>query len=218
MNKYRLVVFDFDGTIADTAAHIVATSHAMLRATGFPDIPDETIRQTIGLPFEQCLAIMTRCNDEAVIGHCAEVYRSLFFQQKEAIATLFPTVRETLQTIHRHGILMGVATSRSRYSLELLCRQMGIDRMFHHCMAYEDAEQKKPAPEMVLKLLRHFQIAACDTLVVGDTIYDIQMGQRAGCDTCGVTYGNHTRTQLTAQQATSVIDRFSDLLDVMQLE
>ena len=215
MSKYRLVVFDFDGTVADTAAHIVATSHAMLRATGFPDIPDEKIRQTIGLPFEQCLAIMTQCNDEAVIMHCAEVYRSMFFQQKEAIATLFPTVKETLQQIHQHGILMGIATSRSRYSLDLLCKQMGIDGMFRRCMAYEDAEQKKPAPEMVLKLLEHFQIAAEDTLVVGDTIYDIQMGQRAGCDTCGVTYGNHTRAQLTAQQATYVIDRFSDLLDLL---
>lgn len=212
-----MVVFDFDGTVADTAAHIVATSHAMLRVMGFPDIQDEAIRQTIGLPFEQCLAIMTKCDDEAVIDHCAEVYRHLFFEQKEAIATLFPTVKDTLRSIRESGILLGVATSRSKCSLDLLCQQMGIDGMFHRCMAYEDAEQKKPAPEMVLKLLDYFQVSADDTLVVGDTIYDIQMGQRAGCDTCGVTYGNHTRAQLTAQHATYVIDRFGDLMDVLQI-
>ena len=79
----------------------------------------------------------------------------------------------------------------------------------------DDVVEKKPAPEMANKLLELWGVTADKAMVVGDTIYDIEMGQRAGCKTCGVSYGNQTAEQLLTQKPDSVIDKMVDLLTLL---
>lgn len=213
--KYKIVIFDFDGTIADTAECIVETAKATLVRLGLPMRTDEEIRYVIGLPLEGCFEAMVPDADEDTISRCCEVYRELFFSYQEKTIRLFPEVKETLKSIHEAGIIIAIATSRGSKSLGELCVMLGLDEYVQMRMTTDLVVEKKPAPEMVNKILENYNLIPSEALVVGDTIFDIEMGQRAFCDTCGVTYGNQTRQQLKEKRPTFIIDRFGELSNLL---
>ena len=93
-----------------------------------------------------------------------------------------------------------------------------IDGYFVATASDDDVEDKKPAPEMVHKLLKELSVDAADTLVVGDTIYDIEMGNSAGCVTCAVVHGNHTDEMLRRAMATHVVADIIGVLPLMGLQ
>ena len=113
------------------------------------------------------------------------------------------------------GIELAIATSRSGSSLSVIMSTHGLDSFFICNTNAEDGYKGKPDPDMVLSLLAKTGHSADETLVVGDTTYDILMGSSAGCRTCAVTFGNHTREQLSTASPDWVIDRFSELNDIV---
>ncbi|MDO5447372.1 MAG: HAD family hydrolase [Prevotellaceae bacterium] len=212
MKKYKLIVFDFDGTLADTAECIVQTTKATLRKLGLKERTEAEIRNVIGLPLGQCFSTMFPDGTKELFDKCCDVYRELFYSYQETTIRLFPEVKETLRRLVDDGVKVSIATSRGSQSLGYLCQMLQIDDCVGMKMSADLVAEAKPAPDMVNKILEHYGISPADTLVVGDTIYDIEMGQRADCDTCGVTYGNQTRQQLQEQKPTYIIDNFGDLL------
>ena len=210
--QYKIIIFDFDGTLADTAECIVKTCKTTLEQLRLPLKTDDEIRNVIGLPLDQCFSTLMPEADDSTIERCCEVYRSLFFSFQEQTIRLFPKVRETLCSLHSAGIIVAIATSRGTKSLKELCQMFNIDDFVGMKMASDLVTEKKPAPEMVNKILAHYSINPSDALVVGDTIFDIEMGQRANCDTCGVTYGNHTRCQIEKAKPTYIADEIDEIL------
>ena len=93
---------------------------------------------------------------------------------------------------------MSIASSRSHHSLALLVEDLGLSKYITYLIGADDVVNKKPAVEAVLATLAHFNVKAHETLVVGDTEFDILMGRNAGTHTCGVTYGNGSRESLEA--------------------
>lgn len=96
----------------------------------------------------------------------------------------------------------------------MLLEKLNINKYISLIFGEQDVVNRKPAPDMVILILKQTQSVPQNTLVVGDTIYDIAMGQGAGCITCGVTYGNHTREQLEKQEANYILDSFHDILGI----
>ena len=109
---------------------------------------------------------------------------------------------------------MAVATSRGHASVEALCGMIGIAPYLSAYVAEDDVKEKKPAPEAVVVLLERFGVQPSEAVVVGDTTFDILMGHRAGCPTCGVTYGNHSKHQLQAVGADTLVDDFADVMNL----
>ncbi len=207
--RLRLLVLDFDGTLADTAAGIVATMTATFQEMHWPLPPAEAIRATIGLPLEVSIARLADLEPGANLQTAVDLYRRLFETLGTQAVTAFPHVRETLQMAHEKGITVAIATSRGSLSVRALCKQLGLAPYIDDYVAADDVAQKKPAPDAVLLLLQKTGIRPEETLVVGDTSYDIEMGIAAGCATCGVTYGNHDRGRLAS--AGRLIDNFRQL-------
>ena len=110
---------------------------------------------------------------------------------------------------------MAVCTSRDRESLMLIMRPRGLQEFFETEVTGSDNIKAKPLPDMVLALLGRMRLGAEDALVVGDTTFDIEMGIAAGCDTCAVTYGNHTPDRLREAKPTYMTDNFRDLLTLV---
>ena len=104
------------------------------------------------------------------------------------------------------GIRMAIVTSRDRHSLDLILQNNGIDKYFETEVTVDDHLTPKPAPDMMLALLERMEIQADETLVVGDTTFDIEMGNRAGCKTCAVTWGNHSCELLQSARPDMIID------------
>ncbi len=210
--RRQLVVLDFDGTLADTSRGIVRTMTATFQQCGYAVPSDEAICRTIGLPLTQSIAQLAGIEGEELV-KAVDTYRELFETIGNKGVTLFPEVKETLHTLHEMGVTLCIATSRGHESVKSMCRELGILPYMSHIVACEDVEKAKPNPEAVLTLLKKTDMTPAQTWVIGDTTFDVGMGQGAQCRTIGVTYGNHSREELLRVGTTNVIDKFSEVLD-----
>ena len=211
----KLVILDFDGTIGDSEPLITGTMFKTIDELGLPRRTREQCAAMIGLPLIQTFTDLIPMSRE--MGHkCAEVYTRIFSENNVAGAVPpFPHVTDTIRELHRRGCTLTIASSRRRPSLVDYVHEYGLDQYISYIVSAGDVKHAKPDPEPVLMTLQALSMKADDALVVGDTTFDILMGQRAGARTCGVTYGNGTREQITECHADYVIDDFAELLDII---
>ena len=207
------VILDFDGTIADTKSLIVSTMQQTLSVLGLPARSDEACASMIGLPLRQTFTDLIPMDDETA-DLCDKTYRELFMQNnKPGIVKLFPHVRETIAELYAMGIIINVASSRGRDTLVSFLDEMGLMMYISKVVSSQDVEQAKPAPDMVYVIMEHSEAEKEDVLMVGDTVFDIDMGKNAGVKTCGVTYGNGKIDELS--HADYIINDFAQLLDTV---
>ena len=199
------ILFDFDGTLADTAQGIVETLRESFVRLGRPVPKEEEMVATIGRPLWKAFQTLGNMTDDEAF-QAVEIYRQLFMEYEIPNIRMFPGVVAMLEQFAERGIRMAIVTSRDRHSLDLILQNNGIDKYFETEVTVDDHLTPKPAPDMVLALLERMDIEATETLVVGDTTFDIEMGNRAGCKTCAVTWGNHSCELLQSARPDMIID------------
>nr|WP_315407881.1 HAD-IA family hydrolase [uncultured Prevotella sp.] len=205
LSGIRLVIFDFDGTLGDSQKLITDTMLATIERLNLPMRSREECARTIGLPLKECFSSIIPMTDEQA-EECAEVYSEIFnVKNVPGAVTAFPGVIETLERLSAQGILMSIASSRSHHSLAKLVEDLELSKYITYLIGADDVVEKKPGAEPVHKTLHHFNIEAHETLVVGDTEFDILMGRNAGTHTCGVTYGNGSKESLEAAKAEWIV-------------
>lgn len=213
----KLIIFDFDGTLADTREIIVRTNQEVQRRMGYPITDEAGIMATVGLVLEECILMMYPDLPHEELPAWTAMYREVFDSLKgKIIPQLFPHVKETLKTLSERGCIFSVASSRGSHSLKDFLREMGIAPYITYVLGAEDVKLSKPDPEPVLKTLRDLGLDASNAIVVGDMPVDIQMGRGAGTKTCGVSFGNSGRDALTASGADYIIDDFRELLTIVE--
>ena len=211
----RLVILDFDGTLADTQPLIVSTLHRTLAELGLPPRTDAECRSIIGLPLKECFVRLSSV-DDATAERCAEVYRRIFDEDNHpGVATLFPHVLETLTEMHSRSLQLAICSSRGRPTLDGFVRTFQLEDYVNMIVSANDVEHHKPHPEPVLLILKQLGVHAGEALVVGDASYDIMMGRNAGCRTCGVTYGNQCAADLRAAGADYLVGDFAEILNIL---
>ena len=212
----KTIVFDFDGTLGDTSILIVKTMKQTIETLGLPECPEAQCRSMIGLPLREMFMRLLPI-DEAMGRRCEVTYHELFDKNNiPGTVPLFPHVRETIVRLHARGITLTVASSRNRPSLIGFIEEMRLGSYFSRVVSVTDVPKAKPAPDMVLDILGHFGGIPGETLVVGDTSFDVDMGRNAGTKTCAVTYGNGTFESLSA--ADYIIDDFGELENIVEKE
>jgi phosphoglycolate phosphatase len=193
--KYRLVVFDWDGTLIDSAGTIVQCIQDAARDLGLEVPAAERARHVIGLGLHDSLA-------HAVPGLAVERYREFadhyrrHFLSRQDSMLLFPGVIDLLTQLKRDSLL-AIATGKSRRGLD---RALDADnlRRFFSASRCADETHPKPHPAMLLELMESLQIDRKNTLMVGDTSHDLEMANAAGVDALAVTYGAHDQEGLRA--------------------
>ncbi|MBO5602505.1 MAG: HAD-IA family hydrolase [Prevotella sp.] len=212
----KLVILDFDGTMADTRSLIVRTMQKVIATLHLDKRTDEECAAMIGLPLKETFTTLLPISKEQGL-ECERLYREIFAASDPIKSVnLFPKVLETIAALHSKGITLTIASSRGHESLDAYVEEMRLAPYIHYVLGAEDVEHAKPQPDAVLKTLRELGFTPEETLVVGDMTYDILMGSRAGAHTCGVTYGNGTREELLSVNAESIIDDFEQLLTICQ--
>lgn len=210
----RNVVFDFDGTLVDTAPLIVATMQASIAELGLPPRSAEECRATIGLRLEDVPSALW-ADREGLGEEYAATYRRLFERLKrEHPVRCYPWVLETLRALHDAGFGMAIASSRNSSSLADYAREFGITELFSMMVGGDDVAHGKPAPEPVEKICAELGWKAEETLVVGDAVFDVLMGRNAGARTCAVTYGNQSREELADALPDYLADTFAAVLPI----
>ncbi len=210
----KAILFDFDGTLADTAPGIVRNMAQTFEEMGLPVPAEQDMKDTIGIPLVKALQMLGNLSDEDT-QVAMDTYLRLYPTVEVSYVSIFPQVKETLQVLANQGIRMAIATSRGAESLELIMRNHGIEGFFETTITNDDHLTPKPAPDMVLHLLERMEVTADETIVVGDTTYDIRMGNGAGCKTVAVTYGNHPKEKLASAEPSYTIDEFGELMRIV---
>ncbi|WP_271785263.1 HAD family hydrolase [Aquimarina algiphila] len=212
--KYKNLILDFDGTLADTKESILQTMKSVANRFDIENFDEKTIESLIGLSlktsFEKAFSL-----DEKLIKEATLVYRKHYSEIVIDTISLFDGVKDTLLDFHHKGINLIVASSKGKEALIKILEKQNIYDVFTFVGGEEDAKNKKPSPDIVNLIMDKYNYLPDECLVVGDTIFDIEMGQRANVDTCGVTYGNNTREKLEKQKPNYIIDNFRSLTEIV---
>lgn len=215
--KPKIIIFDFDGTLGDTRHNIVVTLQSTMRDRGLEVRSEEVCAATIGLTLFDSFRTMYPEMSDSEAEACVSHYRDIFYKSiEDNIPKLFDGVAPTLERLKGLGIVMTIASSRSTPSLLLFIRNMGIEHHFSLVLGSDSVENHKPHPEAVVKTLEKFGFKPSEALVVGDMPVDILMASNASTRSVGVSYGNATHEELEAVGADFVLDRFDELLNILE--
>ena len=211
----KLIIFDFDGTLADTRQLIVETMQQTIQALELTPCTDEQCASMIGLPLKQAFIELIPMSDE-MGDRCVDTYRRIFNENNALyVIPTFPNVIDTLFRLSAEGYILTIASSRSRKSLLDFVHTMHLEEIFSYILGADDVILSKPHPEPVLRTLEAFDCSPEEALVVGDMKYDIEMGRRAGTRTCGVTYGNGSPQDLREARADFIVNNFEEILTLI---
>lgn len=207
----KLILFDVDGTLVDSQDTIVACMTAAFHAEGLVAPTPAATRAIVGLSLPQAMAILAEGQSEAVQARLVEGYKSAFkasrLREGAAHTPLFPGAREVLEALHAvPEYILGVATGKSQRGLDGLLEAQGLKMFVTRQVA--DHHPSKPHPSMVLTAMAETGIPPADTVMIGDTTFDMEMGRAAGVTTIAVDWGYHPADQLVADYRLS---RFADL-------
>lgn len=207
----RLVVFDWDGTLADSTDRIVIAFQQALGAIDHPPLPDEAIRGIIGLSLDTAITELFPAGESSFHQALAREYHHQYFANEEPVA-LYPAAERLLIDLAEAGCLLAVATGKSRKGLDRALAQTGTADYFHHTLTAEET-RSKPHPEMLEGILDYTGSGANETWMVGDTDFDLLMARNAGTRAIGITHGAHPRDRLIAARPDWLVDRLEQLHD-----
>ena len=212
-HRFTLLAFDMDGTLIDSLAAIVEASVEAFAGTPFETPTADQVREVVGLHLELCVEHWAPQASPDQVRDLAERYRMAFRGQRargEQNVTFYSGVSETLDLLRHDETFMAVVTGKDRRGLDATLQMQGFGHHFHSLQT-PDTNPGKPAPDMVWSANRETATEARDTVVIGDTSFDMEMARNAGAFALGVTYGNHSEERLRQSGAHMLIHSFAEL-------
>lgn len=207
--KYELVVFDWDGTLLDSAGAIVRAIQLACRDLGLQVPDDSRARHVIGLGLVD--AMRHAVPDLPIERYQAMVERYRFhYLSGDHELTLFDGVPGMLERLKDTGHILTVATGKSRAGLERALDHSGLRPLFQSSRCADECHSK-PHPQMLLELIEEFGVAHATTVMIGDTSHDLLMARNAGVDSLAVTYGAHSHDHLLEHKPVACLRNVGEL-------
>lgn len=213
----RLVLLDIDGTLIDSLHNIVAAMDLACSWLGVPPPPADHVRRGIGLSLVEAVA-------QALPEHPAELHEKIADSYKDAFITLrarpehqeplFPGTLEILNSMEQKGWLLGLATGKSRRGVDSFIERHGFAGRFVTTHTADDGPGK-PHPAMIHQALANTGCSPHHTVMVGDTTFDMQMARSAGVGAVGVSWGNHSVSDLRRSGAHVILESFDGLTEAV---
>lgn len=211
----KLVIFDCDGTLVDSQHVIVAAMAEAFGEEGLPPPPRDKIVGVVGLSLAIAVAqLVPEDTDLDRIDRLAESYKAAFGAMRrrpDHMEPLYAGVRGTLTRLAaRDDVLLGIATGKSRRGVHGLLEREGLSSLFATIQTADD-HPSKPHPSMLMTAMSETDAQPLDTVMIGDTTYDIEMALGAGTTAIGVGWGYHAPTALRSAGAHHISTDCSDL-------
>ncbi len=210
----RLAVFDLDGTIVDSKHNIVRAVSEVALSLGLKAPPPDKVPRVIGLSLLDALAALFPDLDATAHKDLDRRYREIFARMRgepDYNEPLFEGTLEVLDQLDKAGFLLGIATGKATRGVNYVLDRHKLTSRFV-TVSTPDNAPGKPHPGMILRAMAEMGVEERNTVVIGDTTYDIQMALGAGAHAVGVSWGNHPAAELRAAGAHRLIDRLDDLL------
>ncbi|MCM0599404.1 HAD family hydrolase [Periweissella fabalis] len=208
--------FDFDGTLADSGQTAVLATQAAFRDYDLV-VPDEnTIAYFMGVPIEVSFKKMAPEVEftDYEFKELLAIFRSYYKQMENSNLELFPHIKKVLQELNDEGKQLFVVSSKHSAALMRNLEQLEIEHYFKAVLGSDQVKKFKPAPDGLLYLIKKYNLDPSKSVMIGDAIFDLQMGNTAGVATCAVTWGTHKKRELVAENPTFVINKPKQLLKI----
>lgn len=210
MPRYELLIFDWDGTLVDSIGRIVAAIRLAAQECGLPPRDDGAIRGIIGLAMPQATAVLyPELEDPRQVAHFQRVYAEHYLSLEAQPSPFYPGVREGLERLRGAGYRLAVATGKSRRGLDRVMGGHACGEWFEITRC-ADETASKPDPLMLSEILAHCRVAPERAVMVGDSVFDLRMAQRAGMDAVGVGYGAQPAEVLAACEPALMVAGFPE--------
>jgi phosphoglycolate phosphatase len=207
--RFRLIVFDWDGTLADSTAAIAESLQRACAEVGEPVPDDAAARYVIGLGLGDALRHVAPGLPPQRYPELSARYRDHFLARDPAIP-LFAGVRALLAELAAADYLLGVATGKTRAGLDRALAAQDLAGRFHATRCADEG-RPKPHPDMLLHLMASLGVAAQQTLMIGDTTHDLELAAGAGAAAVAVAYGAHPRAGLEAAGPLATVHSVAEL-------
>jgi len=210
---YKVFIFDFDGTVGDSTACIIASYRATFAKHKLAAPSSEMIVSTMGLVLPEVLRILLPGQSDELYESLAKGYRSAYLGLLPANTRLYEGMDNLLHSLTTRGAICTIATSKITTVAELSCEHLGIRQYFKLIVGSDKVEQHKPHPDTVLYTLKQLNISTGEAVVIGDSTFDLEMAHAAGVACIGVSWGAHGGEELLTAKPLAVVDRPSELLE-----
>ena len=211
--QFDLIVWDWDGTIANSTGMIVDAIVLAAAQVGLPALDPIAASNIIGLGLKESIHSLFGDLAADKAQQLASQYNANYYAGESAIP-LFDGARELIIELHRRGSKLAVATGKGRRGLDLALEHCGLAQYFHETRTMGECFSK-PHPQMLDELMEELVVRPERTLMIGDTSYDLEMAQNAGVSSVAVTFGAQSRDKLVRYNPLVIFDKFSDLNDYL---
>lgn len=212
-DNVRLAVFDCDGTLVDGQHSIILAMHEAFRAEGLPEPPAADVRRIVGLPLMDAVTRLAPAGDPACLMAVGRNYRAFYKQIRQSprhVEPMFPGVLETLEIFRESGFELAVATGKSRAGLAATLEYHGLSGYFTTLKTSDDGPGK-PNPHMLIYAMADTGAGPDRTVMIGDTVFDMEMAVSARVNAIGVAWGYHEDAELEAAGAAAIARSFAEL-------
>lgn len=212
MADYKLIVFDWDGTLMNSLARIASCMQAAARDLEIDPATDEQVHGVVGLALDIAIRRLHPVLEEHQVELMRQRYSHHYVAAEVSPSPFYEGIPQMLQSLSEKGTLLSVATGKSRKGLSRVFNTHGVGALFHSSRC-ADETRSKPEPDMLLEILDFHGLKQDQAVMVGDTEFDLEMASRAGVDSVGVTWGAHDITRLLRHNPKVCVDSVSSLSD-----
>lgn len=213
-NRFELIVFDWDGTLINTIDWIVKCLQAAGVKHGFAAPEPQAAKDVIGLDIQNAVqALYPEAGSQTRKNIIAD-YSQVYFSKKLSQNDFFPGVFEMLNRLKDAGYRMAVATGKTREGLNQALRATGTEGLFNITRC-ADETASKPDPLMLHEIMRHTGTSPAKTLMVGDSIHDMQMALNANISSIGVICGANDEESLRLYEPLLCLQQPAELLNII---
>jgi phosphoglycolate phosphatase len=203
MNRYQLIIFDWDGTLMDSTGHIVNCMRRAINKLELAPLADEEISHIIGLGLHEAVQTLYPAGNDVLWRSLADCYRQTWLSSPEE-TPLFENARELLTRLAEQDLFLGIATGKSRRGLDKVLKATGLG---DHFIATRCADEchSKPHPQMLMELMAYTGVTPEQAIMIGDTEFDLMMASNAGAHGLGITHGAHDEAKLLACSPRAIV-------------
>ncbi|MEE4099270.1 HAD-IIIA family hydrolase [Pseudomonas viridiflava] len=210
MRHYDLLIFDWDGTLADSIGRIIESMRTAAIGGGMEGRDDESIKSIIGLGLPEAIRTLYPSITANDLIDFRQRYADCYMAMDNVPSRLFEGVSESIQAFRDEGYRLAVATGKARRGLDRVLKANAWLDFFDITRA-ADETASKPDPLMLHEIMAHCDVSPERSLMIGDSSFDLQMARNAGMDSVAVGYGAQSLDSLRAYEPRLAIEHFSEL-------
>lgn len=208
---YKNLIFDFDGTIADSKECSIVATQKSFKERGLEEPTVNLIEYYMGIPIEKSFSLMSSVDlDDHQLEALIKTFRQNYKEVESSYLKLYKHMTEQLQSLSKDKQLFVVSSKKTDVLIRNL-EILDIDHLFTEVIGSDKVNHYKPSPDGINYILNKYQLENEETIYIGDAIFDMQMANNAKVASCAVTWGTHSIEELKSENPTYIIHEVTEL-------